>query len=48
MMALEAHPNGTVGAVYEGVKNCSLFNVQMSFVIFGGAFGTASLTKHCA
>jgi hypothetical protein len=35
-------------AVIEGVKKCSLFNVQMSFVIFGGAFGATSLTKHCA
>jgi hypothetical protein len=32
----------------EGVKKCSLFDVQLSSVIFGGAFGAASLTKHCA
>ena len=25
-----------------------MFNVQLSSVIFGGAFGAASLTKHCA
>jgi hypothetical protein len=37
-----------VGAVYEDVKKCSLFDVQLSSVIFGGAFGAASLTKHCA
>jgi hypothetical protein len=27
------------------LKRCSLFNVQLSSVIFGGAFGAASLTK---
>jgi hypothetical protein len=32
-------------AVVEGVKKCSLFNVQLSFVIFGGAFGAASFKK---
>jgi hypothetical protein len=30
------------------VKKCSLFNVQLSSVIFGGAFGAASLAKHRA
>jgi hypothetical protein len=30
------------------VKKCSSFNVQLSSVIFGGAFGAASLTKQCA
>jgi hypothetical protein len=32
-------------AATEGVKKCSLFNVQLSSVIFGGAFGAASLTN---
>jgi acyl-CoA thioesterase-1 len=31
-----------------GVKKWSLINVQLSFVIFGCAFGAASLRKHCA
>ena len=30
------------------MKKCSLFNVQLSSVIFGGAYGAASFTKHCA
>jgi hypothetical protein len=30
------------------ILKCSLFDVQLSSVIFGGAFGAASLTKHCA
>jgi len=29
----------------EGVKKLSLFNGQLSFVIFGGAFGAASVRK---
>jgi hypothetical protein len=33
---------------HRSAKKCSLFNVQLSSVIFGGAFGAASLTKHCA
>jgi hypothetical protein len=37
-----------IRAVVEGVKKCPLFNVQLSSVIFGGAFGAASLTKYCA
>jgi hypothetical protein len=35
-----------VRAVIEDVKKCSF--VRCSIVIFGRAFGAASLTKHCA
>jgi hypothetical protein len=33
---------------HRGCEEMSLFNIQLPSVIFGGAFGAASLTKHCA